>query len=201
MRPDFNFNTSKGDCHVSLYKQEGHPPKKVFIDDENERLRSMLNRPRFCHDFVPVGPDGNFYLPNRLKGRMISELDGVWMIGGEVEAFLPMEDSMRKVLKRELKIDNFDLRRLRYIDRNDYFMNGKAQNGFAHDARCLVNALPLSWDELKAVELDPTEYEDGTWKVYDRDALERIKDPMVRQIFLDLWDHPKMEEVRRELGH
>lgn len=169
----------------NIYAQKGHPEKKLFLSDE-DRKRAALNMVRLCHDFVPIGFDGKLYLPKRKKGNAISEVDGVWFVGGAVSPFMDERQSMQNVLKRELGFE-VDLSRLKYVCTNRYYMNGQAQGGFAHDAYCPIYALPLTEGEIASVKLDPDEYEGGSLQPYGLEEIEKIGDPFVRAIFLDLW--------------
>ncbi len=168
-----------------IYAQEGHPTQKLWLGDE-ERLRAHLAIVRPCHDFLPVGTDGKFYLPNRKKGNAISDISGVWFIGGALQPFMSEEESMKKVLARETGF-NVDISRLRWIRRNRYYMNGKTQGGFAHDALCDIYAFVISPAEIESIKLDPKEYEGGGLQPYGGKEVEKIADPFVRAIFLDLW--------------
>ena len=179
---------------TKIYAQAGHPTKKLFLDNEvkdakgmTEFMRAHQGMVKQCHDFLPIGlSDGKFYLPNRKKGNAISDISGVWFIGGAMIPFVSEEESMRKVLKRETGFD-IKLSRLKYLCRNRYYMNGKAQGGLAHDARCDVYALPLTKEEIASIKLDPGEYEGGSLQPYGIREIEAIADPFVRVIFFDLW--------------
>jgi hypothetical protein len=166
-----------------LYPQEDCPTGKPPRLPEEEYRRGMLKWVKFCHDVVPVGPCGRFYLPTRHFDR---PCPGPWFIGGQAAPFMDTLSSLCVLFSRETGL-TFLPERFKFLVENRYFLNGKGEGGIPHDALCKVYGVNLTAEEIGNIKLAPEEYVSPTLTPFGPSEIKRIENAYVRQIFLDLW--------------
>ena len=166
---------------MPLYRQP-NLPNGIRLPDE-EYNRALLRFVKYCHDVVVLSTEEEgFFLAVRRTDKTPS---GPWFIGGQVEVFVETGESLARVFKRETGLD-ISVHRFVRCMQNRYFFDGN-DGGIPHDAVCEVFELTLTPQEIAAVRLDPNEYATVHLQRFTLADIERIVNPMSRQIFLDIW--------------
>ncbi|MFZ2167375.1 MAG: hypothetical protein WAV50_00725 [Minisyncoccia bacterium] len=165
---------------MRVYAQPDAPTQKLFLTPEEYR-KSLLSLVKYCHDIIPVGPDGKFYLPCRRKDK---NRPGPWFVGGAVKPFVGFDASLLQMVKREM---GMELQRDRFVSVAQHqYLFGEG-DGLAHDAMCEVLIIRLSEEEIASVHLDPDEYETGALLAYGEEELSELTDSLTRSALLDVW--------------
>lgn len=166
---------------LRLYAQPTAPKQKLFLTSEEYR-KALLSLVKYCHDIVPIGPDGQFYLPRR---RADKNRPGPWFIGGAVKPFVGFDASLLQIAEREMGM-RLPRERFVHVAQHQYLFG--EDDGIAHDAICEVFIVRLSAEEIRSVRLDPDEYEAGALLPHGASELREISDPLARSALLDLWN-------------
>jgi hypothetical protein len=169
--------------HINYsYSEEGSfaPGPHLPFDQYKAALKRMV---KYCHDVIFVNSKGQFLLAKR---RADKDAAGEWCIGGQVAAFTHLHESLEKTITRETGL-TIPRTRFHYIGQDRMWFNGSEEHGVMHDVVSEFFIVKLTDEEIKAVKLDPTEYQENSLQVYDLKDLEALEKPLKRAVFTDLW--------------
>jgi hypothetical protein len=169
-----------------IYKEKGRfstSPKLEY----DQYLLSLKRFVKYCNEIIFVNENGNFLLPRRRSEKSAA---GTWFFGGQVLAFLKLEDSVKKTLRREAGI-NLPTTRFKYIGQIRHWYSGRETDNTMQDSLSEVFVVKIKDTEIKKVKLDVSEYDADSLEEYDLKKIKAIKKKMNREIILELWKRYK----------
>jgi hypothetical protein len=103
-----------------IYKEKGRfstSPKLEY----DQYLLSLKRFVKYCNEIIFVNENGNFLLPRRRSEKSAA---GTWFFGGQVLAFLKLQTSVKKTLRREAGI-NLPTSRFKHIGQIRHWYSGR----------------------------------------------------------------------------